>query len=281
MKILGWSDEDAICMASRKWASGAGEVFSVDRTGLPNQDPNTIAAAIEAAAKENDIDVVLIGSTKLGKDIGARLAALLDASYAADIQSIDVTDKITISRLVLSGNSLATYEISGKLVATVGAGVFEDTEEDIEGTKLVLAGHASPITVTGTSGAAESDFDLTGADYVVGVGRGFKAQADLQLAQTLADKLPGGAVGCSRPVAADLKWLGEEHWIGLSGNEIRPKIYFATGVSGQIQHVAGIRGSKLIVAINTNKDAPIFQVADYSIVGDLYDVLPKLTAALG
>ena len=87
-------------------------------------------------------------------------------------------------------------------------------------------------------------------------------------------------MGCSRPVAADLKWLGEEHWIGLSGHAIKPKAYIACGVSGQIQHIAGIRGSKLIVAINSNKDAPIFQVADYGVVGDLYQVVPRLVQLL-
>lgn len=94
--------------------------------------------------------------------------------------------------------------------------------------------------------------------------------------EDLADAL-GGAVGCSRPLAADLKWLGEEHWIGLSGNEIKPRLYVACGVSGQIQHITGCRGSKTIVAINTDEDAPIFEHADYGIVADIYEVLPKLT----
>ncbi len=280
LKVLGWSDFDPLCRQLRKKASELGEMYSIDRSGLPNGDPMTVADAMAAAINDNGIDVVLIGSTKLGKDVAARVAALTDASYAADIQTISTEGGVTVQRLVLSGNSLATYSIEGRLVATATAGTFDETDDDGHGNQLALTGEAGPITVTGKQGAAESDFDLTAADYVVGVGRGFKAKDDLQLAQALADALPGGAVGCSRPVAADLKWLGEEHWIGLSGNEIRPKIYFATGVSGQIQHVAGIRGSKLIVAINTNKDAPIFQVADYGIVADLYKVLPELTKAI-
>ncbi len=279
MKILSWSDDDDLCQELRMWAEKNGDANVVDRKGLPDQDPNTIAAGIGAVA--GDFDLILIGSTKLGKDIAARVAALADASFANDVQSLELGDKITVSRFVLSGNSVATYEVSGKLVATAGRGTFFDELADTNVDELAISADASPVKVTGTTGAAESDFDLTAADYVVGVGRGFKAKDDIALAENLAKALPGGAVGCSRPIAADLGWLGEEHWIGLSGNEIRPKIYFAPGISGQIQHVAGIRGSKLIVAINTNKDAPIFQVADFGIVGDLYDVLPKLTAALG
>ncbi len=279
MKVLGWSDNDDLCKEVRQKASALGDVYSVDRSGLPDQDPSTIAAALAAAVKDNGIEAVLIGATKLGKDVAPRLAAHLEWPYAAEVQSIEAADGLTVKRMVLSGNSMATYTMGANAVMTATPGTFEATE-DIEGTKVALSGDGSKVQVTGTKGSEAGDFDLAGADFVVGVGRGFKAKDDIKLAEDLASKLPGGAVGCSRPIAADLKWLGEEHWIGLSGHEIKPKAYIAAGVSGQIQHVAGIRGSKLIVAINTNKDAPIFQVADYGIVGDLYDVLPKLTALL-
>ncbi|MGB1586323.1 MAG: electron transfer flavoprotein subunit alpha/FixB family protein [Thermoplasmatota archaeon] len=279
LKILSWSDDDDLCQELRMWAEKNGDARVVDRKGLPDQDANTIAAGIGAVA--GDFDLILIGSTKLGKDIAARVAAHADASYAADIQSLEGSaGALKVSRFVLSGNSVATYEVKGKLVATAGRGTFFDELEATNVDELAISAESSGVTVLETVGSGESDFDLTAADYVVGVGRGFKAEGDVALAQAVADKLKGGAVGCSRPVAADLKWLGEEHWIGLSGNEIKPKVYFAAGVSGQIQHVAGIRGSKLIVAINTNKDAPIFQVSDYGIVGDLYDVLPKLAELL-
>jgi electron transfer flavoprotein alpha subunit len=148
------------------------------------------------------------------------------------------------------------------------------------GEKVAGSAQASPVKVVSKAEEKASSFDLGSAPVVVGVGRGFKQQADLKLAEDLAKCFPGGAVGCSRPIAADLKWLGEEHWIGLSGHAIKPKAYIACGVSGQIQHIAGIRGSKLIIAVNTNKDAPIFGVADYGIVGDLYQVLPKMAQLL-
>lgn len=280
--IIAWSDDDALCAEVRSKAKTLGDAITLDRSDLPDDDPNTIAAGLKAAVDESGATLVLVGATKKGKDIGPRLAALLDCPYAGEIQSVENGDAgWQVSRMVLSGNSLATYNMGDVAVCTATPGTFE-ADGDPEVPKVKPSGiEGSPVKVTGTKGDEAGDFDLSGADYVVGVGRGFKAKDDIKLAEDLAAKLPGGAVGCSRPVAADLKWLGEEHWIGLSGHEIKPKVYFAPGISGQIQHVAGIRGSKLIVAINTNKDAPIFQVADYGIVGDLYKVLPELTEKLG
>jgi len=115
------------------------------------------------------------------------------------------------------------------------------------------------------------------ADIIVSCGRGFKSKEDLKLAEELAEALRGKTIGCSRPLAADLKWLSEDHWIGLSGHKVKPKLYIAVGISGQIQHIAGMRDSNVVVAINKDPDALIFKSADYGIVGDLYQVLPKLT----
>jgi len=109
---------------------------------------------------------------------------------------------------------------------------------------------------------------------------GFKNKDDIKYADDLADSLKGKTIGCSRPIAADLKWLSEDHWIGLSGHKVKPKLYIAAGISGQIQHIAGMRESGIIVAINKDPEALIFKSADYGIVGDLYEVLPKLTTAL-
>jgi len=118
------------------------------------------------------------------------------------------------------------------------------------------------------------------AEIIVSCGRGFKDKNDIKLVQDLADALKGKTVGCSRPIAADLKWLSEDHWIGLSGHKVKPKLYIAAGISGQIQHIAGMRDSGVVVAINKDPEALIFKSADYGIVGDLYEVLPKLTAAV-
>jgi electron transfer flavoprotein alpha subunit len=274
--VLVWSDDAKLLGELAAKGATLGTVKTLDAAGLPDQDSATIAAALADAAKKASAALVLVGHTKKGKDVGPRAAAHLDWPYASECQSIAAG--WTVERMVLSGNSKATYTMGGNAVCTVMPKTFEGSGSASD--KVAGTAKASPVKVVSKAEAKASSFDLGSAPVVVGVGRGFKQQADLKLAEELAKCFPGGAVGCSRPIAADLKWLGEEHWIGLSGHAIKPKAYIACGVSGQIQHIAGIRGSKLIVAINTNKDAPIFGVADYGIVGDLYQVLPKMAQLL-
>lgn len=281
MSILVYADDDALRSQLAGKAATLGDVLIATNAslGLPDGDSTTVALGLAEAAKASGAKLVLIGSTWTGKDAGPRTAAHLNAAFATDIQDVEADGEgWKVARMVLSGNSRGVYSVKGTLVATVTAKTFELEGTGADAPAVSVAG--SPVTVVEQVGKAEGDFDLSSAPIVVGVGRGFKAQDDIQLARDLAAKFPGGVIGCSRPIAADLKWLGEEYWIGLSGNEVKGKAYIAVGVSGQIQHVAGIRSAKLIIAVNTNKDAPIFATSDYGIVGDLYDVLPKLTAAL-
>jgi electron transfer flavoprotein alpha subunit len=121
--------------------------------------------------------------------------------------------------------------------------------------------------------------DITEAKIIVCVGRGVEKKEDVELARELAQVL-GGEVACSRPVAEELRWLPEEVYLGISGKKVKPDLYVGVGVSGQIQHVTGIRDSKVIFAINKDENAPIFEAADYGIVGDLYQVVPKLIQEL-
>ena len=278
--VLVFSDEEPLGSELCAKAATLGTVHqaTLASLGLPDANPDTVASGLKAACEKVGADLVLVGATKKGRDIAPRLAGLLDWPYASEVQAIAAGSGWTVERMVLSGNSKATYAMGPKAVCTATPKTFEGSGKGAPVGPVQVAG--STVNVTGRRGAAHSDFDLGSAAVVVGVGRGFKQQADIKLAEELARCFPGGAVGCSRPIAADLKWLGEEHWIGLSGHAIKPKAYIACGVSGQIQHIAGIRGAKLIVAINTNKDAPIFQVADYGIVGDLYQVMPKLAQLL-
>lgn len=277
--VLVWSDDAKIQSELASKGATLGTVQAFDAAGLPDQDSATLALGLADAAKRSGAALVLLGATKKGKDVGPRAAAHLDWPFASEVQSIANPGGWTVERMVLSGNSKATYTMGANAVCTAMGKTFEGAGSPA-GTVAAAGIPASKVQVVGKKEEKHSDFDLGSAPVVVGVGRGFKQQADLKLADELAKAFPGGAVGCSRPIAADLKWLGEEHWIGLSGHAIKPKAYIACGVSGQIQHIAGIRGSKLIVAINSNKDAPIFGVADYGIVGDLYQVVPKLTQLL-
>ena len=277
--ILVYSDDAKLMAELGGKAATLGTAQAFDPAGLPDTDSATLALGLAAAAKQCGATLVMVGATKKGKDIGPRLACHLDWPYSAETLAITAADGWTVERMVLSGNSKATYTMGANAVVSATPKTFEAGAAPAG--KVAASGiAASAVKVVAKKEEKHSSFDLGSAPVVVGVGRGFKQQADLKLADDLAKAFAGGAVGCSRPIAADLKWLGEEHWIGLSGHQIKPKAYIACGVSGQIQHIAGIRGSKLIVAINTNKDAPIFQVSDYGVVGDLYQVIPKLIAAL-
>jgi electron transfer flavoprotein alpha subunit len=277
--VLVWSDHGGLLAELAGKAATLGTVQAFDPSGLPDRDSMTLALGLADAAQKANADLVLVGATKQGRDVAPRLAAHLDWPYASEVQELVAENGWTASRMVLSGNSKATYAMGPKAVCTAVPKAFEKGAAPA-GKVGGAAPGPSPVKVVAKAESGPSDFDLGSAAVVVGVGRGFKQQGDIQLAEDLAKCFAGGAVGCSRPIAADLKWLGEEHWIGLSGHAIKPKAYIACGVSGQIQHVAGIRGAKLIVAVNTNKDAPIFQVADYGVVGDLYQVIPKMVRLL-
>lgn len=277
--ILVYSEDAKLQAELAGKAATLGTAQAFNAASLPDQDTATVALGLAAAAKQSGAALVLVGATKRGKDIGPRLAAHLGWPYAAEAQAIGNANGWVVDRMVLSGNSKATYTMGANAVVTAMPKTFEAGAAPA-GTVSATGVPASKVQVVGKKEEKHGDFDLGAAPVVVGVGRGFKSQADLKLAEDLAKAFPGGAVGCSRPIAADLKWLGEEHWIGLSGHQIKPKAYLACGVSGQIQHIAGIRGSKLIIAVNTNKDAPIVAVSDYAIIGDLYQVLPKLTQLL-
>lgn len=277
--VLIYSDDAKLQAELAGKGASLGTVQAFDPQGLPDQDSATLALGLAAAAKASGAALVMVGATKKGKDIGPRLAAHLDWPYAPEALEISGGSGWTVSRMVLSGNSKATYTLGANAVVSANPKAFEAGAAPA-GSVSASGIPPSPVKVVGKKEKVHSDFDLGSATVVVGVGRGFKKKEDIALAEELAKVFPGGAVGCSRPIAADLKWLGEEHWIGLSGHAIKPKAYIACGVSGQIQHVAGIRGSKLIVAINSNKDAPIFQVSDYGVVGDLYQIIPKLVQSL-
>ena len=127
--------------------------------------------------------------------------------------------------------------------------------------------------------AGSGPANLAAARRIVAAGRGFKAEEDLQIARNLAAAL-GAELACSRPLAEGTAWLSKDRYVGVSGMHVAPDLYLAAGISGQVQHTSGMSDSKVVVAVNSDADAPIFEVADYGIVGDLYDVLPAITAAL-
>jgi electron transfer flavoprotein alpha subunit len=236
--------------------------------------------------KEHQNEIILIGSNKNGKELAARLAAKLNAGCITDCTKVYIHDKkLTTERIVYSGNAIAVEQFtSPPQIVTIPSKVFDPLPKNPhhkgEIVKKKIDGESSPSKILTVKDMKSEGINVEDAQIIVSCGRGFKKKEDIRLVTELADTLKGRTVGCSRPIAADLKWLSEDHWIGLSGHKVKPKLYIACGISGQIQHIAGMRDSGVIVAINKDPEALIFKSADYGIVGDLYEVLPKLNDAI-
>jgi electron transfer flavoprotein alpha subunit len=245
-------------------------------------DYELIASAISEASKRKSSPVILIGSTKFGRMVAARVSVLSRMSVLGDVRELKAEGgSLTGVRGAYAGKFNAKVESPMPCMALVPQGAYETSAQPVGPVEeLLVQLPASRIRRVGTKASQRSSLDLRGAKVIVAAGRGFKNKEDLALAEKLAKAL-GGAMGASRPLSSDLGWLGEEYHIGLTGVYVRPDLYLAIGISGQLQHVAGIKDSKVIAAINKDKQAPIFQVADYGIVGDLYQVVPALLKLLG
>lgn len=280
--IIGKSDEK---LANEFIMYGADCVF-IAETDVEHVKAEEYAEILEQVIKEKKVTTVLIGSDKNGKELASRLAGQLKAGCIIDAVDIYVKDdKLTAERVVYSGNAIAVQQFTSQpAIVTVPSKVFDPLpkDESRKGTieKKTFKPGKSASTIVKITEMKADGVNVEEAEIIVSCGRGFKNKEDIKLANELAEVLHGRTVGCSRPIAADLKWLSEDHWIGLSGHKVKPKLYIAAGISGQIQHIAGMRDSGVVVAINKDPEALIFKSADYGIVGDLYKVLPKLTNAI-
>jgi electron transfer flavoprotein alpha subunit len=240
------------------------------------------ALLLEAVRRESP-DVVLVGGTKRGKELAPRVAAALGAGYASDCLELGVDDagRLLAKRLVYGGSSITSETWRGRpAFATAPARAFQKLEpSDRKGevVKLDIVLPESKLRVIESRPKKVSDAGLENASIIVSAGRGFKKRDDLRLLEELADVL-GAKMGCTRPISADLGWM--DQWVGISGKKVSPRLYIACGVSGTIQHAAGIRGSQLIVSINSDEAAGIHELSDYSVIGDIYTILPALTKLL-
>lgn len=277
---------DQAASAKEFGAHGASKVLTNDHDllkGTTQVEP--YADALEQAIKKTNAGILLVGASIRGRDVAARVATRFEVGMGTDHANIRLEGgRLVGERSYYSGNSIRTEKLTkDPQIATIAARVYEassggdGSQASVESIELDIQQPKAKL-VESKQEAAEG-VNLEEADVVVSVGRGVKSKDDLKIAQDLALAL-GGAVGCTRPIAADLKWLGDEHWIGLSGHEVKPKAYIGLGVSGQIQHVAGMRGSKLIIAINKDEEAPLVKISDYAIIDDLYKIVPKLTEAI-
>jgi electron transfer flavoprotein alpha subunit len=255
---------------------GAKKLFVTNAGGYNTE---AYAAAMQAAIAQASPSVVLLGGTSNGRDLAPRLAARLDVGVASDVDRLEWTDgKMKARRPVYSGKAFASVEISSvPAIATTRINAFP-AEESGGGPAEVVevsAGADSKTKVVETKIAESGELSIVEADIIVSGGRGLKEGANFSLIRDLAHAI-GGAVGASR-ATVDAGWIDHQHQVGQTGRVVSPNLYIAAGVSGAIQHLAGMSSSKHIVAINKDPEAPIFRVADFGVVGDLFTILPALT----
>ena len=242
------------------------------------------ASALATLMKKEAPKIVILPGTKLGKEIAAFSAALSGAAYAPEVSEIFVDgDVIRYARSILGGGVIATYRVKAPyLVATYQLYQYSPPEggqpipEIIE---MEVLAERSKVSRVEAKLLEKVGVDLRKADRIVSVGRGLAKKEDLSFIEEVAGLLKA-EIGCSRILTEDYKWLPTERQIGLTGVIVSPKLYMAIGISGQIQHVIGFNKSKVVVAINKDKNAPIHQYADYSIVDDLYKIVPAIISYL-
>jgi electron transfer flavoprotein alpha subunit len=262
---------------------GADKVYLIDNPALASFQAEAYLSVLHSLAADYKPEIIMIGSTRNGKPLAARLATHLNTGCIPDCRrlSVDENGRLIGERITYGGNAVAKIASRAKpQMATVPARAFDKPESrDRNGqvTKLDVKIEEPKTEIVETKPLETSGVKIEEADVIISCGRGLEKRKDKALLEELA-KVLGGQVGCSRPLAEDRKWFTE--WVGLSGHKVKPKLYMACGISGVIQHVAGIRDVKTIVAINKDSEAPIFEVADYGVVGDLYEILPALTEAL-
>lgn len=266
--------------------AGADAVLLARHDAFARHDAAGHAVAVAEAARSTGAKVVLFGASSTGKDLAPRVAALLGVGLAADCTALDASGgRLVATRPVMAGKAYErlAFPMSPALV-TLRPKVFASAAPEAGRTAAVqpLAftwdAAAPRAVVTGTTAQTGGRPDLTEAEIVVSGGRGLKGPEHFALVEALADAM-GATVGASRAVV-DAGWRSHGEQVGQTGKTVSPKLYVAIGISGAIQHLAGMSSSRCIVAINKDPEAPIFKVADYGVVGDLFEVVPALTEAV-
>jgi electron transfer flavoprotein alpha subunit len=266
-------------------AYGASKVFVADAPELASYSCEGTTAALDAAVAAFTPSILLVSATIMGKDVAPRLAARRTAGVLADVMSLDVAGgRLVGTRPVYSGKATATVtpaEGSPLQIAMPRPNVFPAAKADAPGAGEVVAVSAAGAKVRArvvkVEAAEAGELDVAEADKIVSGGRGIKGPENWGVLRALCHEL-GAALGASR-VAVDAGWIDHAHQVGQTGKVVSPSLYIACGISGAIQHIAGMNSSKVIVAINKDPEAPIFKVATYGIVGDLFQIVPALTEA--
>lgn len=271
--------------SSQAFQLGATHVFQL--SGKPDDRiiedyADTIVTTIK---QHGDNGLLLLPNTRRGKLLAARLGARLQAAVSNDAATVTVeSGKPVIKHMVYGGLAFGQETLNSSFsVATLTTGTFEAAQNNasLSGTAQTAPWVEPKQSIVRTSiqKKAGNSVELDKARLVVSVGRGIGSQENIAIAKKLADTI-GAEISCSRPVAENEKWMEHERYVGISNLMLKPELYLAVGISGQIQHMVGANGAQTIVAINKDKNAPIFQFADYGIVGDLFKILPVLTQQL-
>jgi electron transfer flavoprotein alpha subunit len=260
---------------------GAAKILIVQQPELGKYSATAYAKVIAEAAKREQTDILLLPATAMGRDSAPRVAVKLNAGLASDCVALKVDDgTIIATRPVYAGKALTEIKINSTVkVFTLRPNVFpagasNGGEVKVEVLDIPLA-ESDFASVAIETTQASGKVDVTEADIIVSGGRGLKGPENFTMIENLAGIL-GGAVGASRAVV-DAGWRPHNEQVGQTGKTVSPSLYIAVAISGAIQHLAGMSSSKYIVAINKDKDAPIFQIADYGIVADAFDIVPALT----
>ena len=270
--------------ASQLGAYGADVVLVVESADFAQFARESLAATLAERTKSGAYRAVVLGFSAQGRDLGPRIAAKLDVPIASDVTDIAASgDTLTVKHPGYANKVILTLSISGSpVVISVRPSAFTATENAKAArseTVAAVAATGPTVTVTEVKEGAKGRPDLGDAPIIISGGRGLKAAENFKLVEDLADAFGNAAVGATRAVTDD-GWRPHSDQIGQTGRQVSPQLYVAVGISGAIQHLAGMRTSRTIVAINKDKEAPIFKVADYGIVGDVLEVLPVLTAAV-
>ncbi len=263
---------------------GAARIYHDTSASLASLQEDIVALALADMARRIDASLVLIGATRRGRALAPRLAQLLDAGCVSEAVELELdAGQLVTGRYSLGGNTIAREAIRTRVqVIAVAPGTIERATPVAAASELVAYESslgASRVTIVERRSKPAMETNIAESDRLVCVGRGLASKDDLPLVMDLASAL-SGELACTRPLSYEYGWLPEDRMIGISGQKCSPQLLISVGVSGQVQHTVGIQGARTIVAINTELGAPIFAQADYAIVGDLYEVVPRLAARL-
>jgi len=281
--LIGYNLED---MASKVFPYGASKVYLLENRLLSQYSPEGYAQALSLLVEEAKPEVIVLSATAMGKDLAPRLAAKLNVSLATDCtQTAAKEGMMEFVRPIYAGKAFLALRLnSSPQIATLRPNVFplvepSDEKGEVIRMDVVIADDQIKAQVAEILKEEGAELDVTEAEIIVSGGRGMKGPENFGLLKELTELLPHSTIGASRS-AVDSGWIDHQHQVGQTGKTVSPNLYMAFGISGAIQHLAGMSSSRYIVAVNKDPEAPIFKVADFGIEGDLFQVIPHLKEEL-